>query len=108
MDLSKFLYIQKTITFYNKQQDYFSYYDLEALVKTLKENENKYNNTFLFEDKKPKEEFITTSQPTNPHQKGNKNKKGNTNTTNKNKIVYNNKTMGFQILSAIFKKSIMN
>ena len=27
-------------------------------------------------------------------------------TTNKNKIVYNNKTMGFQILSAIFKKSI--
>ena len=85
LDLSKFLYIQKTITFYNKQQDYFSYYDLEVLVKTLKENENKYNNTFLFEDKKPKEEFITTSQPTNPHQKGNKNKKGNTNTTNKNK-----------------------
>ena len=87
LDLNKFVYIDNIISFYEKQQDYIGYYDLENLVKLLKENEANYDNTYTFQVKKQEEEV----KEEKPQQHNNKNKNKKNNNNNKSKNNNNNK-----------------
>ena len=87
LDLNKFIYIDNIISFYEKQQDYIGYYDLENLVKVLEENEANYDNTYTFQVKKQEEEV----KEEKPQQHNNKNKNKKNNNNNKSKNNNNNK-----------------